>query len=127
MIPLAAIKPRPPAYLPPLLDPPITSPPLRLRQIIKQRPGKNKGHQTTKHVARPKIRKWTVEISLRRVLRFERVDEYRDHSGSQEVEDETRQGFQAQGASGDTEEGGCECANIRDGLSVATCMLAESF
>ena len=92
-------------------------------QPVEQRPSKHKGHQATKHVAYPEIFEWPIEKGFRLVLCFEREYEARNNSRAQEVENETRPGFQAQGAGRYTEKRGRECSNVRNRL-VARCILA---
>lgn len=94
---------------------------LRLAEAIEQGPGEHKGHQPTKHIARPEVRKRPEEVGFRVALRLERVDEHGNNSRAYEVEDEPRPGFQSESACGYAEERRGQRANVRDGLWRVSC------
>lgn len=61
---------------------------LSLTEAVEQRPGKNKGHQPSKHIPSPEVREGPKEVRLCILLRLEGEDEQGNNSRSSEVEDE---------------------------------------
>jgi hypothetical protein len=66
----------------------------RLAEAVEQRPGKNKRHEASKHIANPEVGEGPVKEGFWIVLRLQREDEDGNNCRAQEVEDETWPGFQ---------------------------------
>lgn len=52
----------------------------RLGEIVEQRPGENKRHQSSKHITHPQVSKRRIEVSFGITLRLEREDKQGHHS-----------------------------------------------